>query len=843
MDRLRQDLRVSLRALINQPGFTSIAIVVLALGIGANTAIFTLVEAVMLRPLPVERPHELYRLGDGGNCCVVSGFQGRYSIFAYPLYELFRSQLPEFVDLAAFEARTTLFSVRRAGSPGAALPLSGELVSGNYFETFGVRPAIGRLLAATDDRAGAPFVAVMSYRAWQERYHLDPAVIGSAFTINGLPATVVGVTTPAFFGDTLRPDAPDVWLPLAIEPILRQKNSLLASATQNWLYVVGRLNPTAQVSQVQARATLLLQQWLTDRGEVPERFRDRIPQQTITIASASGGVGLMQRRYADGLRALALVSGLVLLIACANIANLLLARANHGQLAVRAALGASPSRLVRQTVTEGVLLGVAGGAAGIGVAYLLTRVILTLAFHGAPAVPVDPHPSLPVLAFALMLSLLTGVVFSAGPAWITSRANPIEALRGAGRSTAGRSAAARQVLVVLQAALSVVLLVSAGLVTESLRRLEHQSFGFESAGRFVASINPVLAGYRPEQLPALYRQLEDRLGGIAGITSVSLSLYSPMRGDNWSSGISIEGRSSDPSREDSASWNRVGPRYFETLGTRLVRGRSIGEQDTPASPRVTVVNQAFVRKFFPDSDPLGKHLGIGDASHSNDFEIVGVVEDTKYVRANEPAWPTFFLPLLQTVAQRDASDGSAQTRSTYVRDIELRMSGRSDHLEASVRQALAEIDPDLTLLGLVTLDEQLGRNFNQQRLMARLTMLYAILALILACVGLYGVAAYTVTRRTGEIGIRMALGADRGRVIRWVLAGTLRQIACGLLIGIPLALATGRALSSQLYDVSPRDPVILNAAALALVVSAGLAALIPARRAASIEPVRALRAD
>jgi macrolide transport system ATP-binding/permease protein len=359
----------------------------------------------------------------------------------------------------------------------------------------------------------------------------------------------------------------------------------------------------------------------------------------------------------------------------------------------------------------------------------------------------------------------------------------------------------------------------------------------------VASINPVLAGYRPEQLPALYRQLEDRLSGIVGITSVSLSLYSPMRGDNWSSGISIEGRSNDPSREDSASWNRVGPRYFETLGTRLVRGRSIGEQDTPASPRVTVVNQAFVRKFFPDGDPLGKHLGIGDASHSNDFEIVGVVEDTKYVRANEPAWPTFFLPLLQTVAQRDASDGSAQTRSTYVRDIELRMSGRSDHLEASVRQTLAEIDPDLTLLGLVTLDEQLGRNFNQQRLMARLTMLYAILALILACVGLYGVAAYTVTRRTGEIGIRMALGADRGRVIRWVLAGTLRQIACGLLIGIPLALATGRALSSQLYDVSPRDPVILNAAALALVVSAGLAALIPARRAASIEPVRALRAD
>ena len=392
MERLRQDLRLAIRVLIKQPGFTSVAVVVLALGIGANTAIFTLVEAVMLRPLSVERPHELYRLGNSGSCCVVSGFQGSHSIFAYPLYEHLRAQMPEFVHLAAFEAHTTLFSVRRAGSPDAGQPLAAELVSGNYFDTFGIRPAIGRLMSPTDDRPGAAFVAIMSYRAWHERYHLDSRVIGSAFTINGLPATVVGVTPPAFFGDTLRPDAPDLWLPLAMEPALRQKNSLLASATQHWLYVVGRLKASARVPQVQAQATAVLQQWLTDRSDVPDRFRDRIPQQTIAIVSASRGVELLQRRYADGLRALGLVSGLVLIIACANIANLLLARANHGQLAVRAALGASPSRLVRQTVTEGVVLSIAGGAAGVGVAYLLTRVILALAFRGAPGVPVDAHP-------------------------------------------------------------------------------------------------------------------------------------------------------------------------------------------------------------------------------------------------------------------------------------------------------------------------------------------------------------------------------------------------------------------------------------------------------------------
>ena len=388
-----------------------------------------------------------------------------------------------------------------------------------------------------------------------------------------------------------------------------------------------------------------------------------------------------------------------------------------------------------------------------------------------------------------------------------------------------------------------VLLVSAGLVTESLRRLEHQPFGFETEGRLIANINPLMAGYTPERLPALYRQLEDRLGGIPGVSSVSLSLYSPMHGNNWSSTISIEGRTADPVREDSASWNRIGPGYFETLGTRLMRGRAIGEQDTPASQRVAVVNQAFVRKFFPAVDPLGKHLGIGAATHSNDFEIVGVVEDSKNVQANEPAWPTFFLPLLQTVTQRDSADDSVQVRSTYIRDIELRTTGRTDNLEAAIRRSLAEIDPDLTLLGVVPLEEQLGRNFNQQRLVARLTLLYAVLALILACVGLYGVAAYTVTRRTGEIGLRLALGADRWRVIGLILAGTLRQIALGLLIGVPLALAAGRALASQLYNVSPHDPLILNAAALALVLSAGLAALIPARRAASIEPVRALRME
>ena len=390
-------------------------------------------------------------------------------------------------------------------------------------------------------------------------------------------------------------------------------------------------------------------------------------------------------------------------------------------------------------------------------------------------------------------------------------------------------------------ALSAVLLIGAGLLTASLRNLQNQQFGFEPQGRLMARVDPSLADYTPEKLYGLYQQLEQRLPQIPGVVSASYSLYSPMRGDNWGYGIHIEGHS--PDERAGASFDRVGPHYFETIGTRLLRGRVIGDEDTPTSRRVAVVNQAFVRKFFPKEDPIGKHFGMGDATHAGDFDIVGVVEDAKYTNAREPARQTFFLPFLQTVTDRQPSYNTAMLRSNYMGDIELRIVGKPENLEAAFRRTLAHIDPNLTVLNIQTFAEQLTLNFNQDRLIARLTELFGLLALILACVGLYGVTAYSVARRTSEIGIRMALGANRGNVLGLVLRGALLQLGLGLGVGIPVALAGGRLLDSQLYGVKSHDPVILGLAVVALAACALVAGFVPARRAASIDPMRTLRTE
>lgn len=534
------------------------------------------------------------------------------------------------------------------------------------------------------------------------------------------------------------------------------------------------------------------------------------------------------------------ITGLVLLVACANIANLLLARgaATRFETAIRVALGAPRQRLIRQIITESVFLAIPGGLAGLVVAFVGARTILLLAFRGAHFIPIDPKPSLPVPGFAFLLSLVTGIVFGVAPAWITSHSDPIDALRGVGRSTRGRGSLARRSLVVVQVAFSAVLLIGARLLTQSLRNLENQRFGFEPRGRVIVKLNANLNGYKPEKLYGLYQQVEQRLTQIPGVINATYSIYRPMRGENWSFDIAIEGHS--PDEQIDASFDRVGPHYFETIGTRLMRGRSIGDQDTPTSRQVAVVNEAFVHKFFANEDPIGKHFGFGDATHAGDFKIVGVVEDTKYQDARGPAYATFFLPFLQITQDPKLSFMMA---SHYIRDIELRVAGKPENLESTVRRTLADIDPNLNVLDVVSLSEQVDRNFNQDRLIARLTELFGLLALILACVGLYGVTAYSVERRTNEIGIRMALGAGRASVLGLVLRGALLQLGLGLAVGILVAFAGGRLLSNQLYGVKPHDPVIMGAAAVVLAVCSLLAGFLPAQRAASIEPMRTLRTE
>ena len=846
MSTLLQDAKYGLRMLAKNPGFTTVAVITLALGIGANTAIFTLLNAVMLKSLPVANPEQLYRLGDTNNCCVMTGTQGSFVLYSYPLYEELRDHTPEFSELAALTPFLTDLSIRRSGASGPAEPYQGEFVSANYFAMFGIGGFAGRTLTSADDTPEAPPVAVMNYHTWQRHFGLDPSVIGSTFNINGIACTLAGVAPPGFYGDTLRSDPPDFWLPLGTEPALNRQDSRLHSSELEWLYLIGRLRPGVKVVQAQSHLTVELQQALWQAGlasatpeqrndvALVEAARQEIARQHIRLTPAASGVDRMQTGYAAGLRLLVILSGMVLLITCANIANLLVARgtASRLQTAIRVALGAPRGRLVRQMLTESVLLALLGGGAGLYLAYAGTRAILLVAFRGAHYVPISASPSPLVLAFAFLLSLVTGIVFGIAPAWIASHSDPADALRGAGRSTRDRFSLVRRSLVVLQVALSLVLLAAAGLLTKSLRNLHEQQFGFETQGRLIVKVDPALSGYTVARRVGLYRKLQQRLEQTPGVLSASLSGYSPMEGQNWNEDVYIEGRTpaNNSGRDQNSSLDRVGAHYFETIGTRLLRGRLIGDQDALGSLHEAVINRTFAQKFFPGEDPIGQHFGIGDPRHSGDYEIVGIVEDAKYQNAREPAYPTAFLPLLVTPSE--AAD---------IHDIELRVAGKPENLERAVRRAVSDIDPNLTVLDMMSFAEQVARNFNQDRLIARLTEFFGLLALVLACVGLYGLTAYSVARRTNEIGIRMTLGANRRNIAGLVLRGAFKQVILGLAIGIPVALVGGRLLSSELFGVKSHDPLILGLTAAILAACGLVAGFIPARRATKVDPLVALR--
>jgi len=672
---------------------------------------------------------------------------------------------------------------------------------------------------------------MINYHTWQRRFGLDPSVVGSTLNIDSVACAIAGVTPPGFYGDTLRSDPPDFWLPLTDDP----EKWRLPSAGVEWLYLVGRLKAGFAPESVQARLTVELQEWLNSHREViPERDRKDIAQQHVRLTPAGHGVEKLQTDYETALDLLVTLSALLLLIACANIANLLLARgsAHRSQTAVRLALGAPRSRLIRQMLTESVLLALMGGAAGLYVAYAGTRTILLLAFRGAGYVPIDARPSLPVLGFSILLSLMTGIAFGILPAWTESQTDPLDALRGAGRSSGDRAPVLQKSLVVTQVAFSIVLLIGAGLVTQSLGNLEYQHFGFVTEGRLIVNIAPGLAGYTPDKLDGLYQRLEETMPQIPGVLSASLSWYSPLGGNNASERVYIQGKAPDY-RWTAPSWNRVGPHYFDTIGTRLLQGRTFEERDRPGAPNVAVINETFARRFFPNENPIGQRFGMWDVSHSGDYEIVGIVEDAKYQDTRGPAYATFFLPLLQA-APGDPFRG-------WVGAIGLHVAGRPENIEPAVRKALADVDPNLTILHMMSFREQVARNFNQERLIARLTELFGALALVLACVGLYGVTAYGVARRTNEIGIRMALGANEENVLGLVLRGALTQVGLGLAIGIPAAIAGGYLLAHQLYGVKSYDPTILGAAALVLAACAIVAALVPARRATRVDPMVALR--
>jgi predicted permease len=852
MPNLPGNLRYALRQFRLSPVFTAAAVLTLALGIGGTTAIFTLIHAVMLRSLPVSDPGRLYRVGEGDDCCVEGGPQDKWGMFSFALYERLKAATPEFEEVAAFQAGRWRLGVRREGVESTARSLRSEYVTGNYFSTLGVGAFGGRVFTPDDDTPSAPPVAVLSHRVWQTTYASDPSVVGSTFMLEGHPFSVVGVAPPGFFGETLQSDPPDIWLPLQQEPMMDVDGGLLHQSISAWLRMIGRLRPGASIDGMAPRLTGVLRQWMQNDSGYPANWMPDVirllPKQVVSVVPAGAGVAVMKEEYGRSLQILLSVCGLVLLIACANVANLLLARgvARRGQTAVRLAVGATPGQIVGQALAESILLAIGGGIAGLLVAMAAARLLLALAFHSAHFLPISTAPSLIVLAFAFGLALVTGIIFGAAPAWLATRTDPAEALRGSGRGTRDRSSFARKALLVVQATLSVVLVAGATMLARSLNKLERQDFGYQVQGRVVVDMNNPPASYTPPKLAALYRQLEEQLNRLPGVQGSGLAMYNPLT-DNWGELIMVAGHPPGKfSEESGASWDRVSANYLQNWSMPILRGRAFTLADNETTAPVAIVNEAFVKRFFKsDEDPLAQHFGLDVPEYASTFSIVGVVRDAKFAgwALNKPARPMFYVPLAQTVDYHDDLMKKLELRSHFIGGIMLLTNLSPGALEPLLTRMLAELDPNLTINSIRTMRQQVELSFDQERAVASLAGLFGIVALALAAVGLYGVTAYTVAQRTNEIGIRMALGADRPKVIQLVLSGAFKRVLVGLGLGLPLAIGAGRLISAQLYGVSSWDPLALTVAAVALAICSFFAAMIPANRAASISPMNALRIE
>jgi len=820
----------------------------IALGIGANTAVFTLVHEVLLRSLPVRDPKTLYRIGDKDDSGINGGFvndDGDFDLFSYDLYSAIRDSTPEFEEVAAMQSAGYITAIRRGSEPARAEWT--EFVSGNYFTTFGVGPYRGRLFTAADDSPGAAPAIVMSYQGWKSSYGADPSLVGSTLFVQGQPMTLVGIAPPGFYGDRLQSEPPTFWMPLSAEPLINGSYSVLHVRGTNWLYLIGRLKPGAEIAPLQQKVSNSLRIWLSGEPEYTKNGGSTlIEKQHVVIVPAGGGIQNLQQGTSKGLYLLLAISMLVLLVACANVANLLLARGatRSTETSIRIALGAARPRLIGSMLIESVVLSLIAGLAGLAVAYEGTHVILLLAFPDSRNMPIHANPSLPVLGFALLLSLLTGILFGIVPAWTASRSDPAKALGGVTRTIKNGASRPQKLLIIVQAALSLVLLVSAGMLTRSLRNLQHQNFGLRTDNRYVVRIDPASAGYKTSTLQPLYRRLQQEFSALPGVEDVGLALYSPLEGTSWSKEVWLEGRPAPgPNEHHLSQWDRVSPQFFQTVGEPIIRGRGFRESDTETSQFVAVVNEAFVKKFLPNEDPIGKRFGIFEQRYAGAFEIVGIVKDAKYSDPHQEIRPMYFRPLTQKLTAETPRENMGEDFSMFINSMTLHFKQTPANVDDLVRRTLANVDPNITIDSQRSLDDQIAGHLTQENVISRLTIVFGIVALALASIGLYGITSYAVTRRTGEIGLRMALGADRGKVVKLVLRDIALQVGLGLAIGIPLTLLGGHLVADQLYEMKSWDPLSVAIGIVVLSLAALIAGLIPARRAARIDPMQALRSQ
>ena len=829
-DTIAQNLRLGVRMLARTPGSSALAIAVLALGIGANTAIFSVLHAVMLRNLPVERPEDLVLFGKGEWGGSVDNLPNRsWQLFSYPTYREFQRKTQVFSDVAA--VNSILFTTHGRVAGAAELEkISADLVSGTYFQALGVRPVLGRVLTDVDDaQHGAHPVAVANYGWWQRRMGRSPGVLGTPVTIGGTVYTVIGVAAPEFFGTTIE-NSPDLWIPLAMQKEISPGWNGLDKNLFQSLYIFARRKPGVSLARASANTNLLFQQIVHEyAGPQPSgQVLEDISHARIELTPGGMGLSNLRLQFSSSLQFLMAVAGLVLLIACANVANLLLARATVRQreIAIRMSIGAGRARLIHQLLVESGLLGMAGAVLGVALAWGASRLLLAMANTGDDPLPVRVAPDLPVLAFTLAVTILTVLLFGAVPAFCATRLELAPALKE-GRGIAGpmRNRLARG-LIVGQVALSLALLAGAGLFLHSLVNLMNVDTGFDRRNVLLVGFDPGGAGYKDDaRLQNMMTRVEERVAAIPGIHAASFAFFVFDNG-GWTDPVQVPGRpisDSDPE----VFHDIVGPQYLSVMKMPILLGRDLTPRDNAAGRKVAVINKTMARLYFPGVSPVGRTFTVPRRADCVDVEVVGVVKDAKYMSLQEKPRPAAFYPRMQ--------------HGGILYSFVMRYTGDPARLIPQIKTAVRDIDPNLPVSDFASLSGLVRDAMARQRLVAQLSAFFGLLAALLACAGIYGVMSYGIARRTNEFGVRMALGAARVD-IRWmVLREALGLALGGVAIGVAGAFAAGRLLESMLFDLKPSDPLALGGAVLLMVAVALCAAWLPARRATRIHPMVALR--
>jgi putative ABC transport system permease protein len=829
MQALWRDIRHTTRALGKTPGFTLVVLLTLGLGIGANTAIFSLMDQVLLRSLPVREPAQLVLLDGPG------AYQGRTfnaQTFSYPMYTDFRDQNHVFSGLLARFPTAMTVAWR-----GQSERLQGDLVSGNYFDVLGVRPALGRLFTAADDRIpGAHPVAVLGYGFWQRRFAGDPSVLNQTITVNGHPMTIVGVSGPGFSGVQVGTSA-DVVVPLMMKGQMTPTWNDLDNRRSRWLTVIGRLRPGMSLEQAAGQMNVIYRQ--INEREVQDiktpsaSFKQRFVSKRLDLLPGGRGLSDLRAQFSTPLTVLMCMVGVVLLIACANVANLMLARtaARRKEIVLRLALGAGHARIVRQQLVESGLLAFSGAALGLVLASW-TGSLLLRALPGDPASrTLSAVPDARVLAFTLGLALLTALVFGLAPALQAARSSVTSTLKEDGGSVAGggRQARIRRALVVGQVAMSMLLLAGAGLFARSLYNLASVDPGFKADSLLVFSLDPSLSGYTPDRSTALFQQIQEEIGAVPGVRAVSMSELGMLNGNDWSMTVRVDGYQAKEDENMNPNVDGVAPRFFSTIGIPLVSGREFTDKDVKGAPRVAIINETMAKYYYGDTSPIGRRLGFG-RGNPTDIEIVGVVRNVRAQQLRDEPRRFLYIPYRQ--------DESSTQLTFYVR-----AAGDPSAAAVAVRQAVQRFDPNLPIVDMKTMDAQVGESLFVERMVAVLSVAFGALATLLAAVGLYAVMAFAVARRTREIGIRMALGAERGRVLRMVLSEVALMAGAGVAVGLVAAFFVTRRVQSQLFGLSPSDPATLATAVFFLLGVAMMAGFGPARRATAIDPNVALKVE